>query len=295
MRGDIYGAGDAELADLAADDIGYRPQLQRRMSFNEMVRTTALPWLAFVLSLSVVLLLYHQSVGLMWGILLFCLLLSVLALVLGSAGRHATLVTTSFLCLASLGLGSGIGAWLDAEYMHRFWELYDGAKYRTVNPHDAYVPVDRVTILHFVAGTTVDVARTLGFLAKGSIYCVAPVLKEHSTEEILYWAVGKDCCGRRASFSCGAFRQPDSAAAITEKLDGIFSKAVIQAASVYNIKAAPLPRLVSFVEHPAQVLAQIWHETFIIALLAVIMDLFVCLIATLTMASSPVYASKAKY
>lgn len=120
---------------------------------------------------------------------------------------------------------------------------------------------------------------------------MAPVVLQHQTAmQVLYWAVGKDCCGRRSNFSCGTFLQ-----GIMVEQDDVFGRAVLQASSVFGIKAAATPRLVALLEHPSQLLAQLWYESTRVVLMAVLMHLVVCIIATVTMASATVYASKLKH
>ncbi|OLP89125.1 Crt-like 3 [Symbiodinium microadriaticum] len=292
----------AELADISAAEDVYEDQaselflpqpypIAARMSGCDKIRATLMPWIAFVLSLSLFVCLYHDHAALVWMLELCCMVLCVLSISLGRFARNATLMAIGFLCLASVGLGAAVGTWLEAGYLERFWQLYRSSSYQIVNPYDVSREVDMVSFLKFVDGTVVDERHSLGHLARGSIYCVAPVVLQHQTAmQVLYWAVGKDCCGRRSNFSCGTFLQ-----GIMVEQDDVFGRAVLQASSVFGIKAAATPRLVALLEHPSQLLAQLWYESTRVVLMAVLMHLVVCIIATVTMASATVYASKLKH
>eukprot|EP00439_Symbiodinium_sp_Y106_P051924 s2704_g6.t3 len=242
--------------------------LPEPMSGCDKIRATLMPWIAFVLSLSLFVCLYHDHAAIVWMLELCCMVLCVLSISLGRFARNATLMAIGFLCLASIGLGAAVGTWLEAwmrfncnrstarsrvfgeafrECHGAFWQLYRSSSYQIVNPHDASREVDMVSFLKFVDGTVVDEKHSLGHLAKlgsrGSIYCVAPVVLEHPAAK-----------QARSNFSCGTFLQGI--------MDDVFGRAVLQASSVFGIKAAATPRLVALLEHPSQLLAQLWYEAW---------------------------------
>merc|ERR1719345_642400 len=67
---------------------------------------------------------------------------------------------------------------------------------------------------------TLDDSRAIGISNARHTYCVAPVLDTFGSvepgaapPEVQFWAVGRDCCGRRQNFNCDG-------AALLENPDG---------------------------------------------------------------------------
>eukprot|EP00437_Effrenium_voratum_P021531 CAMPEP_0181408448 /NCGR_PEP_ID=MMETSP1110-20121109/6304_1 /TAXON_ID=174948 /ORGANISM="Symbiodinium sp., Strain CCMP421" /LENGTH=311 /DNA_ID=CAMNT_0023530915 /DNA_START=55 /DNA_END=990 /DNA_ORIENTATION=+ len=294
----LVGAPTAELADVSADEMRWveDPDLQlpmrRRMHCCDMVTAALIPWTTFAFSLSLFVCLYHDHAGIVWTLQIIAMLLAVCSVATGALARDAVVTSLGFLSLASVALGAAVGTWLEAEYLQRFWQLYRSSKYLHIQSDQPQkLPTD--VFLRFPESTRLDESRSLGYLTKGNIYCVAPIfVSGQIASEVWYWAVGKNCCERRHSFGCGP--QPQQAAVLAETLDNTFLRAVLQASSVYQIKASETPRLVTLVEHPSQLLAELWYESTKVAVLAGLMHLAVCMLTVLTMATATAYGRKLK-
>eukprot|EP00435_Cladocopium_sp_Y103_P021190 s1263_g5.t1 len=306
----LVGLPTAELADVSSDDVpvwmseddqdvfgmsSVRPEV--RMTLCDMVTAILVPWVAFALSLVIFICLYHDHAVLVWILQILCTLLALCTVLTGHRVRDAMIISLGFLSLASIALGAAAGTWLEAEYLQRFWQLYRASSYQLILPSSdpSQLPMD--SFLRFSDGTVLDDFHALGYLAKGNTYCVAPIrLTGSSSEPVRYWAVGKNCCDRRGTFNCGP--QPEHAAVIAEHLDETFLRAVLQASSVYHLPLEEVdvakPQLVMLIEHPSELLAEIWYESTRVAVMAALMHLAVCVIAVLTMATATAYGRKLK-
>lgn len=258
---------------------------RQRTRFTDISVTIVLPWLVFFLVVSLFLFAFHDLRALVWGLLAACLALALFFLALGCFSRNGTFLAVGYLCLTSLVVGSAVGLWLDREYLQKYWELDNGVEYKDVDPTDART-ADDAGIIHFMAGTFVDDKRTIGFVADGGIYCVAPVaLQSRFNATVSYWAVGEDCCQMRSNFDCGMARELDAVTAVMERPTKAYSKAIQEAASVYGLDAPTnSSKLVSFVNDPKVVIGDIWDEALTIALISMIMDLCMCAVAGLVLA-----------
>jgi len=97
-------------------------------------------------------------------------------------------------------------------YIH-FLEPYNylggGATYLDMLPSQSALGASDATAIVFAAGTSVDRARTYGYVdarqPDGTIYCVAPVANNWTRAEpsVQFFAAGTDCCGKRSGFGCG--------------------------------------------------------------------------------------------
>jgi len=126
--------------------------------------------------------------------------------------------------------------------------------------------------LLFTEGTTVDRTRAVGYrdIRTSQTLCVAPVVDSQmaATDETVFFAVGVNCCGWRASFHCddsakGGTRggllmlEPDMlvSPAMEWAVDGAFNFKSFEAAidlqkSVFAVSAAKHHRMVRWVQDP---------------------------------------------
>jgi hypothetical protein len=104
---------------------------------------------------------------------------------------------------------AAVGAGLFNEYAYNAYYH----KYMALNEYSNVLPTAPVTsvldagVLHFSSSSFLDTQRSTAFLSftsPGTTFCVAPVLDAtfKSTDEVGIWAVGMNCCGKRASFYC---------------------------------------------------------------------------------------------
>lgn len=260
------------------------PLKRQRSRFTDVTVTIVLPWLVFFLVLSMFLFAYHDMKLLVWILLGACLALALLFLSIGCAVRSGTFLAIGYLCLTSLLVGGTVGFWLDREYLQRYWELDEGNEYKDVDPMSDARETREAAVLHFASDTFVDDRRTIGFVAEGGIFCVAPVaLPVHANASVEYWAVGQDCCEMRSNFDCGTARDLGAITAVAERPNDLYTKAIYEAASVYSLNSSAYSKLVSFVNDPQVVIGDIWDEALTIALVAMMMDLCMCTAAGLVL------------
>ncbi|CAJ1434495.1 unnamed protein product [Effrenium voratum] len=66
----------------------------------------------------------------------------------------------------------------------------------------------------FTEDTRLDTARAVGYKSRwtGQVYCVAPLVDPtmDSVQSVYYWAIGEDCCEKRADFKCGDAQDPST-------------------------------------------------------------------------------------
>jgi len=265
--------------------------------FTDLAISVVLPWLVFFLVTSLFLFAYHEMEMIVWILVALCGGLALLFLVLGACARHGSFLAIGFLCLTSVVVGVVVGLWLHTEYLERYWQLDSGQEYREVQPTaDAKLTRD-AAVIHFAPKTFVDDRRTIGFVAGGGILCLAPVATSFNYNSVIqYWAVGEDCCEMRCNFDCGTARELGPLTGVTEPRGDLYDRAIAQAMSVYGMNTTADAQLVSLVRDPKAVISDIWDETLTIALIAMIMDLCMCIVAGLmiarilsNLAASPLY------
>eukprot|EP00747_Dinoflagellata_sp_TGD_P163354 gnl/TRDRNA2_/TRDRNA2_181939_c0_seq1.p1 gnl/TRDRNA2_/TRDRNA2_181939_c0~~gnl/TRDRNA2_/TRDRNA2_181939_c0_seq1.p1 ORF type:complete len:335 (+),score=49.62 gnl/TRDRNA2_/TRDRNA2_181939_c0_seq1:143-1147(+) len=95
-------------------------------------------------------------------------------------------------------------------YGAMYMNAIEGRQYENVPPEGpASLYQDAGTLLF--TNVTLDDSRAVGLQTNRHTYCVAPVLNRFVQVEpgdippiVQFWAVGRDCCGRRQSFDCDA-------------------------------------------------------------------------------------------
>lgn len=255
-----------------------------RSQLTDITVSIVVPWLVFFLVLCLFIFLYHDMQVVVLASISVCAALALLFLILGCRSWSSTYVAIGLLSFISVVAGSAVGLWLNREYLTRYWELDAGIEYKDVNPTLDSRKTSDAGIIHFTNDSFVDDRRTIGFVAKGTIFCVAPVVRlPRRIANIEYWAIGEDCCEQRANFDCGFAREPGIVTSIVQRPSQVYLQAVEQAASVYHLNTSRTPRLVSFAGDPKVVISDIWDETLTIALLALIMDLCVCTVTGLVL------------
>lgn len=258
---------------------------KRRNRLADVTVSVALPWLVFFLILSLFLFAYHDMRLVVWVLVGLCVCLAGLFMTLGFCGRHSAFVAIGLMCLLSVSLATAVGSWLHSQYLVRYWELEKGSVYKDVDPSaDPDLTTD-AGIITFGANAFVDDSRTLGFLADGGIFCVAPVaVPPYYSDKVNYWAVGTGCCQTRSAFDCGPSRELGTLSGMPELTEPRYSQAVAEAVAVYGLTNSPGAQLLSFAENPQQVITEMWDETLTLALLAMLADLVICCLAGVGMA-----------
>jgi len=257
----------------------------RRTRATDIIVSIVLPWLIFFLVISLFLFAYHDMRVLVWMLIILCFGLALLFLILGRAARHGTFLAIGFLCMVSVLAGVTVGLWIKNEYLHRYWQLDDGQVYENISPISNSAATADASIIHFRNGTFVDDMRTVGFVAQGSIYCVAPFgIPGPYTSRVEYWAVGINCCEKRMNFECGTAREPGNLSAVVEVPSRQFKAAIQQAQSIYGVTSADSMQLLNVMGNPNDFVDEMWDEAMSIALIAMILDLLICALAGMVIA-----------
>lgn len=169
-------------------------------------------------------------------------------------------------------LGFLIGMAIHYKYMLYYYKYTNMMKYSNVAASQPALQFEDAGSLLFTEGTTVDRTRAVGYrhIRSQQTLCVAPVVdgQMSPTDPIVFFAVGVNCCGWRASFTCddaakGGTRggllmlQPDQLVSpamefmVNEQFDfEAFEDAIDLQKSVFAVSAAKHHRLVRWVKDP---------------------------------------------
>jgi len=159
-----------------------------------------------------------------------------------------------------------------------YWAAVQGRSYQDVSPAAvASSHADAGTIL-FKNGTMLDESKAIGLRLYGRTYCVAPIITRQATSSepeagapgpaVQFWAVGLDCCEKRASFDCddagdadakggiALYTPDDGEEAFTRQIlaPRIFRagyiRAIEGATALYGLQTASSPVLLRWVKEP---------------------------------------------
>lgn len=102
--------------------------------------------------------------------------------------------------------GLVVGLLIHYQYMLYYWKYSNMMKYSNVAASQPALQFEDAGSLLFTEGTTLDRSRAVGYrhIRSQSTLCVAPVVDGQMapTDPIVFFAVGMNCCGWRASFNC---------------------------------------------------------------------------------------------
>lgn len=269
---------------LPEDGLGARKARSKQATAMEL-RSAILAWLIFVVTLLLFAFAYEEYAGFVWVLATFSTMLSILFILLGFSSRHPEHVLTGALCLVSVVLGILVGLAVNSSYMKEFWRLSNGAKFTNVSPTEPGLSHGDATELEFATGTFVDGGRTLGMMADGEVWCVAPVASKFLSPVVQYWAVGTNCCQERIGFSC------DDATDITARSGIVLDKnskevenyrdAITQAEAVYNIKSDNGALLVRWIKDSESVTSDLWSGALVCVSVAITLHLIFALAVSL--------------
>jgi len=198
----------------------------------------------------------------------------------GAAASPATLLALGLWCCASLVLAIFLGHSLHSDTLGSYHQLQHGYNFSGIDP-SLSLPQEyanfEAAVVSFVADTFVDDLRTIGFFSDGSTYCVAPVARHGVPEDnVVFWAVGIDCCEARTNFDCGTSRTLGSTTAMVYASDSdpLFRRAIEVSGSIYGTtNSSEGPHLVRFVNDPDEVEAFWLREAIITTVLALLLHL----------------------
>jgi len=104
-------------------------------------------------------------------------------------------------------IGLLVGLAIHYKWMLLYAKYSNMKRYTNVAPLQPALQFEDAGTLQFTSGTSVDRTRAVGYrhIRSSQTLCVAPVVSQQmtSTDQIVFFAVGVNCCGWRASFHCG--------------------------------------------------------------------------------------------
>jgi len=111
-----------------------------------------------------------------------------------------------FGALAAL-IGLLVGLAIHYKWMLFYAKYSNMKRYTNVAPLQPALQFEDAGTVQFTSGTSVDSTRAVGYrhIRSSRTLCVAPVVSQQMTptDQIVFVAVGVNCCGWRASFHCG--------------------------------------------------------------------------------------------
>lgn len=167
-----------------------------------------------------------------------------------------------------------------AFYFSPYWKYVQSHTYTNVIPSEPAAGFADAGRLTFIDGAHIDSSRVLGY-NDGATYCVAPIMDENLTAVVQFWAVGMNCCARRANFFCddawdewarsGVVIHHSGDANLHEK----YYSAIGQATSAFEMITVPDPMLVRWVVDPDEVEGDLWGDGLGILVIAGVLHLVI--------------------
>jgi len=247
----------------------------RQPDKKDVVVAIALPWLIFFVIVALFLFTYHDMAIIVWVLIVLCIALSLLFLILGMSVGLKSFIAIGLLCLGSTFVATTVGMWISDEYLERYYK-FDDSNLQSVDPTVAPdSKAQDVSVFNFINDTFIDDARTVGFVAGGDIYCVAPVsFPEKPDVAVQYWATGVNCCEQRSNFDCGAARDPEaSSGVVADDYAEMYHKAILMAQAIHGLGSTNTSRFVNIINSADAMQGGLWDEALSVGLSASIVDL----------------------
>eukprot|EP00397_Hematodinium_sp_SG-2012_P046164 GEMP01052063.1.p1 GENE.GEMP01052063.1~~GEMP01052063.1.p1 ORF type:complete len:281 (+),score=53.63 GEMP01052063.1:241-1083(+) len=73
---------------------------------------------------------------------------------------------------------------------------YNARDYTNVVPSEQALAFSDAGVIDFTDESVVDIARSVGYNHKGTMYCIAPITDRTYSAKIEFWATGVNCCPR---------------------------------------------------------------------------------------------------
>jgi amino acid transporter len=170
----------------------------------------AVPFVVYVVLLFMTMLLFHHSpVSVLMGYVAITTVCAFLYLVITyctrrKEGKWKRWLGVYGVLAAFVGLMVGLS--LHYSYLLFYYKYTNMMKYSNVAASQPALQFEDAGALMFTEGTQLDKARAVGFrhIRKQQTLCVAPVTdgQTQPTDPVVFFAVGTNCCGWRASFHC---------------------------------------------------------------------------------------------
>jgi len=260
--------------------------------FAVLLALIFVPWSMLVLIACLFAFVYHSYQVFVWVVCVVCLLIALGFFMAGGskAGGMAApredrgerkptpftrqeyympsvYMVLSVLCAIAVFFGIVLGYWSYHSYMWAYWSYRTNGEYTNVMPSEPAIAHADAGKIIFSDFTRVDTAKAAGF-KDGTVYCVAPIMDDVPMAKVEYWAVGTDCCMKRADFNCDDAWNPKakSGMVVMEANPWIpnnresYEKAVRLAEATYEIVSAKQPLFVRWVAEPEVVQDDFWRS-----------------------------------
>lgn len=196
----------------------------------------------------------------------------------GASIYPAGTFATGLWCIITVVCAHVLGLYLSSSYLQHYRSINNGESLEAVDPSSLEGRgLAGASLFAFENGSFVDDYRTTGFVARGRMYCVAPVARRgRPSSEVYFWAVGIDCCERRSNFDCGTSRDDGelmAAISYSTSADKYFREAIAASGSVHGTSSPPEAELVAFVADPDAVKDRIWGRALTLMVAATAMHL----------------------
>lgn len=154
-------------------------------------------------------------------------------------------------------------------HLRPYWANISNQRYTNVLATEPATSHGDASSILFAKGVIIDSYSSMGYRAKGSMFCVAPIRDTYSKSRVEYWAIGKDCCLARGSFNCDNARSPNSRSAVVfrdipalfvSSDEEYFRKAIQQAESTYNLVSGKRALLVRWLDDPGITQNTLWSS-----------------------------------
>lgn len=230
----------------------------RRSRPSDSFIAILMPWVLFAV-VTYAFLYLDPNTWIIWVIAGCSALSAVFFITLGFTEKHKIFFALGFICLAAVVVGVLVGGHLNTSYLSYHSQLQNGVTFTNVDPTVDLEITDGAAAYDFVGGAFVDDRRTMGYVSpEGTVHCVAPVvLQGKHSNSIWYWATGTNCCEPRGNFFCGTSRKSVLTQAIPQQHPQKYSDSIAQAISVYKLTPVAGAHVISFVDSPSEVIADI--------------------------------------
>jgi len=202
-------------------------------------------------------------------------------------------------------VGLLVGAYLYFQHVAYYWRLEEMRTYTNVAPAQSPSEFRDGGLFLWSDDTRLDIMRSVGYKSRwtGQTYCVAPIVDNSMSDamDVNFWAVGMNCCGTRADFSCNSAGDASVKSAMTllepEDLARPFMKwaarppvapryerALKLQQATYFTRSASKPKLVIWTKDPVGMRKSFYNEartqciwiSIIIFILMLVAANFIC-------------------
>mmetsp|Transcript_27252 Transcript_27252/g.65647 ORF Transcript_27252/g.65647 Transcript_27252/m.65647 type:complete len:316 (-) Transcript_27252:39-986(-) len=228
------------------------PFKRRTLNIQGLLLAWLSPWVVFtvVLALDVSPVRYHMPEVIsrvVLVVMLFCALPLLVAWRDNQLSAHPSWAWYVAIAIAAAAAAAYLtGGYVFGTFMQPYYTLsslnqYPKPPYNAISGESATQAGQLFTdagVILFEPGSYVDRKRMMRF-ENIENYCVAPIVSANQTQDIDFWAVGKECCEDAAlGFACGDVRDPVARSGLRQmnQVDiRFYQMAVQQAEAEYNI------------------------------------------------------------